>query len=451
MTLGDFKIRFSEKYNDHDYETQQKAYILFWLCVFGVLISTAFVFNNIIYFSKVKGSDQLTPLFTIAEAVFASISALCIYNLWNKRYEFASKLLMISLLIIISSFYFASLKRFAATGIMTHRDVFYALLAIVTLFGTRRFLIIVSIVSIGVPPIILIINRPEFNQTINFYVNMAMYNGCVMMVVSTIALYCSSLINHRALTTANKELNRNIELNRNLDRKVKDRTKEIEEKNTKLQNIENNLKRYLPVQLVDAIKSGDKDAVPETERRKLTVFFSDIKGFTDITESLEAEELSTLLNEYLTEMTEIAHKWGGTVDKFIGDAIMIFFGAPERTPDKDNATNCVKMAIEMQEKMKALQDKWFNEGFENPLQIRIGISTGTSTVGNFGAEDRLSYTVIGGQVNIAARLESICEPDSIIISHPTWAFVKDEIECTPGKTVSVKGIPREIMTYKVSS
>lgn len=148
-------------------------------------------------------------------------------------------------------------------------------------------------------------------------------------------------------------------------------------------------------------------------------------------------------------MTIITHKCGGTVDKFIGDAIMIFFGAPERTPDKENALNCVKMAIEMQEKMKKLQIKWFNDGFENPLHIRIGISTGTSTVDNFGAEDRLSYTVIGGQVNIAARLEGICQPDEIMISHPTWAFVKDEIECTPGEKVSVKGINREIMTYKV--
>jgi len=231
--------------------------------------------------------------------------------------------------------------------------------------------------------------------------------------------------------------------------KMREARRQLRDRNQALANIEKNLKKYLPIQLVDKIKSGKKDATIETERRKLTVFFSDIKGFTEVTESLEAEELSSLLNEYLTEMTQIAHKWGGTVDKFIGDAIMIFFGAPERTPDMQNAINCVKMAIEMQEKMKALQNKWFNEGFENPLHIRIGISTGTSTVGNFGAEDRLSYTVIGSQVNIASRLEGICKPDEIMISHPTWAYVKDEIRCTPGEKVAVKGIPREIMTYRV--
>ena len=135
--------------------------------------------------------------------------------------------------------------------------------------------------------------------------------------------------------------------------------------------------------------------------------------------------------------------------KFIGDAVMIFYGAPEETPDKDNALNCVKMAIDMQEKMKELQKKWFHEGIENPLEIRIGISTGTATVGNFGAEDRLSYTVIGSQVNIASRLEGICEPNKIKISHPTWALISEEIECTPGEKVKVKGINREIMTYDV--
>ena len=164
---------------------------------------------------------------------------------------------------------------------------------------------------------------------------------------------------------------------------------------------------------------------------------------------MEAEDMSKLLNEYLTEMTNIANKWGGTVDKFIGDAVMIFYGVPEETPDKDNALNCVKMAIEMQERMKELQNKWFHEGIENPLEIRIGISTGTATVGNFGAEDRLSYTVIGSQVNIASRQEGICEPNKIKISHPTWALISDEIACDPGEKVKEKGINREIMTYDV--
>jgi class 3 adenylate cyclase len=211
----------------------------------------------------------------------------------------------------------------------------------------------------------------------------------------------------------------------------------------------NELKRYLPSQLVDSIIKGEKEVNFENERRKLTIFFSDIKDFSDTTDAMEAEELSLFLNEYLTEMTKIAHKWGGTIDKFVGDAIMVFFGAPETTTDKENALNCVKMAIEMQHNMKALQDKWFHTGIQSPFQIRIGINTGTATVGNFGAEDRLSYTAIGGQVNLAARLEGLAEPGGILLSHATWALVSNEIECKERGKVKVKGIHQEILCYDV--
>jgi signal transduction histidine kinase/class 3 adenylate cyclase len=240
------------------------------------------------------------------------------------------------------------------------------------------------------------------------------------------------------INSLQKEL---IELNHDLETEVKDKCQEL------LRSDE--LKRYLPPQLVDAIIKGEKHVIFETERRRLTVFFSDIKGFTETTDSMEAEELSTLLNEYLSEMTTIAHKYCGTIDKFIGDAIMIFFGAPEATNDKDHALRCVKMAIEMQEMMKLLKKKWYNQGIEYPLSIRIGINTGTATVGNFGAKDRLSYTAIGGQVNLASRLEGLCEPDGVLISHSTWALIKDEIECTLRSKVKVKGISREILVYDV--
>lgn len=264
----------------------------------------------------------------------------------------------------------------------------------------------------------------------------------IIVIIFSVCLLYYSWIVEKSFSLVQLELRENKELNAHLEEKVLERTRRIK-------SIETSLRKYLPRQLVENITKGDQTVEPRTERRKLTVFFSDIKGFTNLTESMEAEDMASLLNEYLTEMTHIANKWGGTVDKFIGDAIMIFFGAPGVTPDKDNATNCVRMAIEMQKKMKELQSKWFHEGIENPLEIRIGISTGTATVGNFGAEDRLSYTVIGSQVNIASRLEGICKPNMIKISHPTWALINEEIECTSGEKVRVKGIHREIVTYDV--
>ncbi|MFC1671361.1 adenylate/guanylate cyclase domain-containing protein [Spirochaetota bacterium] len=220
--------------------------------------------------------------------------------------------------------------------------------------------------------------------------------------------------------------------------------------NSKLQGLSDSCKKYLPSQLVNSIIKDEKQVTVKTDRKKLTIFFSDIKGFTEITDGMEPEELSSILNEYLSEMTKIANKFGGTIDKFIGDAMMVFFGAPEATNDKDHAHRCLNMALEMQDKMTDLKDKWFNDGIETPLEIRVGINTGITAVGSFGTDDRLSYTAIGGQVNLASRLEGLAEPSGILISHSTWALVKDKIECKQrDEKVKVKGINREILVYDV--
>ena len=272
----------------------------------------------------------------------------------------------------------------------------------------------------------------------------------IVIIFMTMALGDKIKINRLEKEAAREQVIRvQEESAKTLQSKVEERTQELVIANEKLENIGDNLKRYLPPQLVTSLIKEKKTARLETERRKLTVFFSDIKSFTETTDSMEAEELSDLLNEYLYEMTAIINKHGGTLDKFVGDAIMVFFGAPESKGQKDDALRCVRMTIEMQQKMKELQEKWFKSGIEHPLQIRIGIHTGTATVGNFGTEERLQYTAIGGQVNIASRLESICDPGGILISHPTFALVSDEIECREKEKISVKGISREMLVYEV--
>lgn len=244
-----------------------------------------------------------------------------------------------------------------------------------------------------------------------------------------------------------------------LEQKVGERTRQLKELNRELENkVEEQLARltqterlkwYLPPQVVQSVLRGEKQVDFATERRKLTIFFSDVVNFTETIDSMEAEDLLSLVNEYLGEMTRIAHKWGGTIDKFIGDAIMIFFGAPEATDDRNHALRCVRMALEMQQEMKKLQQKWYEEGIEVPLQARMGINTGMATVGNFGSPERLSYTAIGGQVNLASRLEKHCEVGEILISHPTWAFVKDTLECLSCGKIRVKGIHRNLQVYTV--
>ena len=219
----------------------------------------------------------------------------------------------------------------------------------------------------------------------------------------------------------------------------------------KIEELTNKLSKYLSPQVYQSIFSGKQNVKIEAYRKKLTVFFSDIKGFTEITDRLEPEVLSSLLNSYLNEMSKIALKFGGTIDKFIGDAILIFFGDPESKGDKEDAKACVLMALEMRERMKYLRKLWEDQGISNPLDIRIGINTGYCNVGNFGSEDRLDYTIIGGEVNLASRLESNAEIGQILISHETYALIKKDVICHKKDEINVKGIAHKIQTYQVDT
>ena len=202
-------------------------------------------------------------------------------------------------------------------------------------------------------------------------------------------------------------------------------------------------------QTLDTADSGESEAEVQTERKKLTVFFSDIKDFTATTEEMEPEDMTYLLNDYLTKMTEIALEFGGTIDKYIGDAVMVFFGDPETKGIKQDALAAVRMAIAMQRRMVDLRAKWADMGFRFPFHIRCGINTGYCNVGNFGSEQRIDYTIIGGQVNLAARLEAICEPDGVTISHETYSLVRDEIEADPMEPIQVKGIKDPVEPFAI--
>ena len=217
----------------------------------------------------------------------------------------------------------------------------------------------------------------------------------------------------------------------------------------KIEKLAVKLSKYLSPQVYESIFSGKQNVKIEAYRKKLTVFFSDIKGFTELTDRLEPEVLSSLLNCYLNEMSKIALKYGGTIDKFVGDAILIFFGDPESKGDKEDANACVLMALEMRERMKYLRKLWEDQGISKPLNIRIGINTGYCNVGNFGSEDRLDYTIIGGEVNLASRLESKADSGQILISHETYALIKKQIVCEKKEEINVKGIAHKIQTYQV--
>ena len=230
---------------------------------------------------------------------------------------------------------------------------------------------------------------------------------------------------------------------------LKQRENELADKSRALEQLSNQLAKYLSPQVYQSIFTGKQEVKIASRRKKLTVFFSDIAGFTETTERLESEDLTRLLNHYLTEMSAIALFCGATIDKYVGDAMVIFFGDPETRGVKEDALACVEMAIAMRKKMQELQGVWRQSGIEKPLRCRIGINTGYCTVGNFGSEDRMDYTIIGGGVNLASRLEAAATPGEILISYETYAHVRDRIHCEERGQISVKGIAYPVATYQV--
>ncbi len=219
--------------------------------------------------------------------------------------------------------------------------------------------------------------------------------------------------------------------------------------NSFLASVSAKIARYLPPQIYKSIFSGEMDPALSTHRKQLTIFFSDIKDFTALTESLQPEALTALINEYFTAMSGIAIKHGGTVDKFIGDAILVFFGDPDSQGVALDAKNCLRMAIEMQHALARLNVRWRKLGMEAPFQVRMGINTGFCNVGNFGSNDRMDYTILGAEANLAARLQSVAPAGGIVVSYETYALVRDIVAGHALPPVSMKGLAREVVPYAI--
>lgn len=226
--------------------------------------------------------------------------------------------------------------------------------------------------------------------------------------------------------------------------------RKFKEQNKILITVSDQLAKYISPQLYQSIFRGDQEVKIASKRKKLSIFFSDIANFTEITDQLESEELTSLLNQYLTEMSYVAREFGAYFDKFIGDAMIFYFGDTESKGVKQDANDCVRMAIEMQKRLKTLQTEWQTQGLiDQPFETRIGINTGYCTVGNFGSEERMDYTIIGSEVNLAARLESSAEAGGILLASETYSYVKDWLLAEEQEEIIMKGFPKPVRTYRV--
>jgi len=240
-----------------------------------------------------------------------------------------------------------------------------------------------------------------------------------------------------------------IRLSDNNERQLNAAADVIAQKNKELESLSTKLAKYLSPQIYNSIFTGAQNVEIASSRKKLTIFFSDLVNFTETTDKLQSEDLTSLLNHYLTEMSKLALEFGATIDKYIGDSIMAFFGDPESRGVKEDALACVRMAIAMVKRMRELQAEWQELGAEKPFHLRVGINTGYCTVGNFGSEDRMDYTIIGSAVNLTARLQSNSEIDGILLGHETYSLVKDVVATEEQTSIKVKGFSQPIRCYKV--
>ena len=250
----------------------------------------------------------------------------------------------------------------------------------------------------------------------------------------------------RVFTSMGKQL---LAREEKLDTLVKERTSALAERTEQLEVLSTKLSKYLSPQVYASIFQGKQQVEIASNRKKLTVFFSDLVGFTETTENLESEELTAILNRYLNEMAEIALRHGATVDKYVGDAIMAFFGDPETKGVTEDAKACVVMALEMQQRIAELEAELHDAGLDRPFRARMGINTGFCTVGNFGSQDRMDYTIIGAAVNLASRLEAAALPGTILLAHETWSLVKDTVIAKETPPFKIKGISQPIHAHEV--
>lgn len=221
--------------------------------------------------------------------------------------------------------------------------------------------------------------------------------------------------------------------------------KTIEEQVTQLQRTEQ-LRRYVSPQVADAILTGEESIGFTSVRRNLSILYSDIRGFTEMAERMEPEEFVDGLNEYFSVMTDLVFANGGTLDKYLGDGILAFFGDP--IPFEDHAERAVATAFQMREKVAELRSTWMR--LEEELSIGIGISTGYVTVGNIGSATRTDYTVIGSHVNVAARLATNADPGQILATERTFAQVRANVHGDSVEDLTLKGVQRPFRIYSLS-
>lgn len=209
------------------------------------------------------------------------------------------------------------------------------------------------------------------------------------------------------------------------------------------------LKRFLPQQIAEGLMAGQLSPTDGFERRKLTLLFADLVGFTDLSDTLEPEELSEVLNEYLREMTAVAVARGGTLDNYIGDGLMVIFGAPVADEEPVQAWAALRAGFDMIARADELSAAIRDRGIPADLRVRVGVNTGHCTVGVFGSDLLRAYKAVGFAVNVAARLQSEAEPGTVLAGFRTYALVRDRVRAQSRGELTLKGAARPVEAWEI--
>jgi adenylate cyclase len=209
------------------------------------------------------------------------------------------------------------------------------------------------------------------------------------------------------------------------------------------------LKRFLPQPVAERLLAGDLEADTSLARRRITVLSADMVGFTDLSESLEPEELAEVVNEYLREMTALAVSHGGTLVDFAGDGVFVIYGAPTPSEESEHALQAVRTALAMRARARELAAELRRRGIPADVQIRVGVNTGHCTVGVFGSDVMRAYKAVGFPVNVAARLQNEAEPGSILCGFRTYALAQNAVRAVRREPLTVKGAARPIEAWEI--
>jgi adenylate cyclase len=209
------------------------------------------------------------------------------------------------------------------------------------------------------------------------------------------------------------------------------------------------LKRFLPQQVAESLLAGELESDKAFDRRRITVLSADMVGFTDLSDSLEPEELAHVLNEYLRELTAITVSHGGTLIDFAGDGVLVIYGAPSASDEQVQALQAIRTAVAMGDRVGELAAGLRRRGIPAELQIRVGINTGHCTLGVFGSDVMRAYKAVGFTVNIAARLQTAADPGSILCGFRTYALIEDRVRATRREPLTVKGASRPVEAWEI--